>query len=99
MTEQQISIVVFIKAKQETKQRVKDQLLHMVEMTNKEEGNVNYDLHVSSSDDSMFIIYENWKDQAALDYHMNQSYLKDFLSKENEQLEKPIDGTICNIIK
>jgi hypothetical protein len=30
---------------------------------------------------------------------MNQPYLKDFLQKEQELLEAPIDGTICKKVE
>jgi len=98
MTETQITLVVFIKAKQQTKQLVKEQLVNLSEMTNKEPGNICYELSVANDDDSLFIIYENWKDQAALDYHMSQPYLKDFLGKE-DQLEKPLSVTVCTAVK
>jgi quinol monooxygenase YgiN len=96
---EQITIVCFIKAKQETKKTVKDFLIHMMKMTRKEAGNLNYDLHVSDADDSLFIIYENWPNQGALDNHMAQPYLKEFIAKQGEWLEKPVDGKICRIIK
>ena len=95
----QITIVCLIKAKQQTKDQVKSKLVNLVEMTRKEKENLNYDLHVSDADDSLFIIYENWKDQAALDNHMSQPYLKDFLAEQDELLECPIDAKICKIIK
>ena len=94
----QITIVCFIKAKQETVDTIKDRLLNLVKMTRAEEGNLNYDLHVSDTDNSLFIIYENWKDQAALDNHIAQPYLKDFLAEQDELLESPIDVKICKIV-
>jgi quinol monooxygenase YgiN len=94
----QVSIVCLIKAKANTKQLVREELKHLAAMTHKEKDNINYDLHVSNADDSLFIIYENWKDQAALDNHMNQPYLKSFLGKTKELLEGPIDGKICTKI-
>ncbi len=94
MSATQISIVCLIKAKESTKQRVREELKQLAAMTRKEEGNINYDLHVSNADDGLFIIYENWKDQAALDRHMNQPYLKSFLGMAEELLERPIDGKI-----
>lgn len=95
MNAEQITIVCLIKAKESTKKIVKETLMHMVSMTHKEEGNINYDLHVSKDDDRLFILYENWKNQSALDNHMNQPYLKSFLSKTDELLESPIDAKIC----
>ena len=95
MNANQIMIVCFIKAKESTKKLVEEELTHMASMTHKEEGNINYDLHVSRDDDRLFIIYENWKNQSALDNHMNQPYLKSFLAKTDTLLESPIDVKIC----
>ena len=99
MATEQITIVCLIKAKQATKAIVKDKLINLAENTHKESGNLNYNLHVSDTDDSLFIIYENWQNQKALDNHMAQLYLKEFLSKQEDLLEKPVDGKICRIIK
>lgn len=95
----QITIVCLIKAKQATKNQVKKELVNLAKLTRLEADNMNYDLHISAADDSLFIIYENWRNQAALDNHMSQSYLKDFLAKQGELLEIPIDGKICKIVK
>ncbi|HBG27272.1 MAG: hypothetical protein A2Y10_02440 [Planctomycetes bacterium GWF2_41_51] len=94
----QITIVCFVMAKSETKESVKRELVYLANMTRKEEGNINYDLHVSSSDDCLFIIYENWKNQAALDNHMSKPYLTNFLSKQKELLKSSVEGKICKII-
>lgn len=95
----QITIVCLIKAKKTKKEVVFNELKKLAILTRKEEGNLNYDIHISNDDNSLFVIYENWKDQESLDMHMSQKYLKEFISKESELLEYPIDGKICKIIK
>lgn len=99
MNNQQISIVCSMQAKPETKEQVQEALMHLAELTRQEEGNINYDVHVACKDDCLFLIYENWVDQQALDNHMAQDYLKAFLAKEGELLESPINGTVCRLIK
>ena len=99
MNTEQVTIVCLIKAKQATKNQVKKELINLTKMTRLETGNMNHDLHISVADDSLFIIYENWRNQAALDNHMSQPYFKDFIAKEGELLERPVDGKICRIIK
>ncbi|MDO8303643.1 MAG: putative quinol monooxygenase [Sedimentisphaerales bacterium] len=94
----QVYLVCFIKAKENTRQLVREELKHLAAMTRKEKGNIIYDLHVSNADDGLFILYENWKDQAALDSHKNQLHLKNFLGKAEELLERPIDVKICTKI-
>lgn len=99
MKTEPITIVCQIKARPETKGKVRAMLRNLVQMTRLEKGNLNYFLHGSESDDGLFIIYENWENQAALDHHMAASYLKEFLSVQDELLEKPIAGEICRIIE
>ncbi|NIA17218.1 MAG: antibiotic biosynthesis monooxygenase [Planctomycetes bacterium] len=94
-----VALVCLIQAKQETKEAVKDELVHLTDMTRKEKGNLAYDLHVSSDDDSLFIICENWENRAALDSHIAQPYLQSFLAKQDELLACPIDIKICRLIK
>lgn len=98
MNADHLTIVCLIKAKETTKQQVKEELKNLAALSRKEKENINYDLHISKDDDQLFIIYENWKNQAALDNHMNQPYLKSFLAKTPELLECPIDGKICKMI-
>ena len=98
MQTNQIVIVCLIKAKQETKNKVREELSCLAKMTQKEKGNLNYNLHVSSNDDSLFIIHENWINQAALDSHMDQPYIKDFLAKQESLLEYPVDAKICELL-
>ena len=37
--------------------------------TREEEGNINYDVHRREDDPAVFVIYEGWRSQAALDEH------------------------------
>ena len=98
MSKDQITLVCFIKAKENTKQLVAQKLKYLATMTSKEIGNINYILHSTDKDDTLFIIYENWKDQAALDKHMAQPYLIEFLSKTDELLQCPIDAKACKLL-
>jgi quinol monooxygenase YgiN len=93
-----ITLVCFIMAKEEAKLRVREELKHIASMTQKEAGNINYFLHVLDEDDKVFVIYENWKDQMALDDHMAQPYLKKFLDKMDEWLECPVKEKVCRIL-
>lgn len=95
MNAAQITIVCLFKAKENTKQLVREELLHLADLTRKEDGCINYDLHVSNTDDGLFILHENWRDKAALDNHMNQPHVKAWRSKAEELLEQPADIKIC----
>lgn len=94
----EITIVVPIKAKTEFRTEVKNKLLELTALTNKEDGNICYCLHQAKDDPNQFIIYEKWKNQTALDFHMNQEYLKAFLNESKTLLAEEVRGTICQQI-
>ena len=94
----QITIVCRITAKPSHCHEVRNILTDLAKQTRTEPGNINYILHVSDDDPCLFIIYENWRDQKALDCHMDQDYLKSFLDRQEELLEAPVDGAICRQI-
>lgn len=77
-----ISITAIIKSKQENLEEVKNLIENLVTQTRKEDACIRYDLHTT---ENVFIIWEEWKDQAGLDIHNNQPYLQDFI-KQSENL-------------
>ena len=83
MTANQLSFVCVVTAKEQAKVRVLKEFKHIAMMTRQEPGNINYCLHVSVEKDNVFMIYENWKDQSALNAHMTKPYIiPDFPSKQ-----------------
>jgi len=94
----EITIIVPIKAKTQFRTKVREKLLEMTALTNQESGNICYCLYQVTDDPDQFIIYEKWKNQAALDFHMNQDYLKIFLNESKIFLAEEIQGTICQQI-
>jgi len=96
---QQITIVVPIKAKTEKRAEVRRRLQDLAAQTHREPGNINYILHEVPSQPDLFLIYENWKDQAALDFHMEQDYLKQFLADWPLLLTEEVRGTICRLME
>lgn len=53
----------------------------IVEETRKEEGCISYSLYKNCfGQEAEFVFYEEYKDQAALDFHSKSEYLKQFFS-------------------
>ena len=94
----EITIIVPIKTKTEFRAEVRQKLLALTASTTLEAGNVCYCLHEAKDNPNLFVIYEKWKNQAALDFHMNQDYLKTFLEESKPLLAEEIRGTICQQI-
>lgn len=82
-----ISITAIIKSKKEKTEQVRDMVHHLVTETRKEAACVRYDLHTT---ENVFIIWEEWKDQAGLDVHNNQPYLLDFVKQSEDLVASPI---------
>lgn len=82
-----ISITAIIKSKQENIDEVKNLIQNLVTQTRKEEACIRYDLHAA---DNVFIIWEEWKDQAGLDIHNSQPYLQEFIQQSESLAAAPI---------
>ncbi len=82
-----ISITAIIKSKKETIEVVQEMVENLVSNTRKEAACIRYDLHYT---ENVFIIWEEWIDQAGLDIHNQQSYLIDFIAKSETLLAFPI---------
>lgn len=82
-----ISITAIIKSKKETLETVQEMVHNLVANTRKEAACIRYDLHCT---ENVFIIWEEWTDQAGLDIHNSQPYLIDFIAKSEDLLAAPI---------
>lgn len=90
-----ITLVVPIHSQPEHRATIRKWLLELTRKTRQETGNIRYIPHDVPSDPNQFLIYEIWRDQSALDFHMEQDYLKCFLSKSAPLLAREIKGTLC----
>ena len=82
-----ISITAIIKSKKENLEEIKNLVHNLVIQTREEEACIRYDLHTT---ENVFIIWEEWKDQAGLDIHNNQPYLQDFIKQSESLVASPI---------
>lgn len=86
-----INIVAKFKSKPECKAELLEILHKVIDDSRKEEGCVQYDLHVDSKDDLKFILIEIWRSQHDIDLHCETAHFK-LLMKEFEN--KVVDFTI-----
>lgn len=95
----EITLIVPIQAKVESGDDVRRRLVALAAKTRQEPGNLCYVLHEVAGDPGHFVIYEQWKNQAALDFHMAQDYLKAFAAAAPTLLATPIAATVCHEIR
>jgi quinol monooxygenase YgiN len=71
-----LTVVAEIKAKPGKEAELRTTLLELIEPTRREDGCVQYDLHVHSSDPGRFVFYENWTSQESLARHAASAHIK-----------------------
>lgn len=98
MANEQVTVLARMRAKDGMEEKVKQELLSLVPQTKAEEGCINYDLHQSPEDKSLFMFYENWRSKADLDKHFETPYLQAFLGKTEELLAEPPDITFWQMV-
>ena len=86
-------------AKSGKEEQLRLRLLEMVVHTRKEEGCVFYNLHLDREQSDVFYFMECWKDQAALDFHMNTSYVQAILKDSVELTEGGIEISYMNLLE
>ncbi len=98
MPEKKVTVLATIKAKPGLEEKVREVVMALVPPTRKEAGCINYDLHQSIDDKSVFMLYENWVSKRDLDEHLAMPYLQDFIGKADEILSEPIDLMLWEMV-
>ncbi|MUG91713.1 antibiotic biosynthesis monooxygenase [Scytonema sp. UIC 10036] len=91
MNDSLLTIVARIKAKLGMEDRMRQDLLGLLAPTRAESGCITFDLLKDVNEPTVFVLYENWKDRAALDAHFEQPYVKQVLQAYEETLAEPIE--------
>jgi quinol monooxygenase YgiN len=89
MSGKHITIVARIRAREGKEEAVKQELLKLVGPTRSEEGCINYDLHQAVDDPSLFVFYENWASQEAINGHLKSPHIGAVLARADELLAEP----------
>lgn len=76
MSQPYLSVIAEITAKPGAEEELRNLLISVVEPTRREEGCIQYDLHVSTSEPGRFFFYENWTDADALKRHSGSDHIK-----------------------
>ena len=83
-----IVLIAMLKAQKGKEKKVEDILRGMIPSVQNEKGTLEYILHRSQKDPTEFLFYEEYADQAALDFHGRTSYFKDL----GRNLDGLLDG-------
>lgn len=85
-----LTVVAEMKAKPGREDDLRNALLALVEPTRPEDGCVQYDLLIHSSDPARFLFYENWASETHLARHAASAHLTAFLEAAGGLLAEPM---------
>jgi quinol monooxygenase YgiN len=85
-----LTVTAHIKAKKGMEDKLKEELLSLVDPTRSEAGSITYDLYRDQENQSSFMFYESWKSRGDLEQHLQKTYLKSFMEKADELLAEPV---------
>jgi quinol monooxygenase YgiN len=83
--------------KPEHKQAFVDLCLWTGAYSQKEAGYISYLFNESKMEANRFLFFEEWKDQAAIDFHVAQWYFKEFMEKVKPMLAAPAEIKIYEV--
>jgi quinol monooxygenase YgiN len=83
----QLTVVAKVVAKPDTIEAVASQLMKLIAPTRQEQGCIEYTLHRDNQDPAIFIFYETWESQAALEQHMNSGHFKAYIGAVDGMIE------------
>lgn len=71
-----------------------NELYEIAQQSRQEAGNRLYVMHQSLDDHATILLYVVWENQAALDFHQQTDYFKQFIAKSETLLAEPIEVTL-----
>ena len=98
MSATQVSVAVRLRAKPESLEEVKRELLNFVPLTQQEPGCIAFDLHQSLDDPCQLRFCELWESRAALDEHLQRPYIQAFFQKADTVLGEPMQISLWRMI-
>ena len=89
MNDEKIVLIARLKVKAGRVEELKKAALKIVEDSRSEEGNINYDIHQSIEEETVFFWHETWKNKAAIDEHFVTPFFGEFFKTVEEVAAEP----------
>ncbi|MDU1889450.1 MAG: putative quinol monooxygenase [Dysgonomonas sp.] len=87
-TGDELKIVAIMTVKPENAKKILSIFEALVEGSQQEDGCIYYNLHQDINDPTKFVMLEEWKSQAAIDFHNNTEHYKAFQEASKGLIEK-----------
>ena len=85
-----VTVVATLTARPEAVERVKCEMLKLIEPTRHEQGCLEYRLHQDTQAPAVFVFYENWVDMAALDRHLDSPHYRSYAASVGDLLAEKV---------
>lgn len=82
-----IVITAVLKAKSGSEGELEKALQQVLQPSREEEGCIQYDLHQSTDDPSVFVFYERWANETALEGHINSAHYQAYRQRAEELVD------------
>ena len=89
MNDDKIVLVARLRVKADKVEQVKTAAFAIVADSRKEAGCINYDIHQSIEDETVFIWHETWANKAAIDEHFATPFFQKFFEIVGEIAAEP----------
>lgn len=86
-TGDELKIIAVMKVKPESIDALKPIFQAVVTGSQEEEGCISYNLYQDINDPAKFVMVEEWKSQAAIDFHNNTEHFKTFKAASADMIE------------
>lgn len=83
------TVFAWLQAKPGKESDLRAALLALIELTRKEDGCVQYDLHEHTGQPGQFAFYENWTSKEHLERHQASSHIQAFRAASQALLAEP----------
>ena len=93
-----LTVLAHVYAKEEASEKVKQECLALVAPSRVEEGCINYDLHQSVDDKTLFVFYENWASREALEKHLEMPHSLRFDERTDGMLAEETEITFWQML-
>ena len=87
-TGDELKIVAIMIVKPEAVKEILPVFQAVVQGSQEEEGCISYNLHQDINDSTRFVMLEEWKSQAAIDFHNNTEHFKTFIEGSKDMIVK-----------
>ena len=98
MDEDKIVLIARLKVKADKIEQAKAAALAIVADSRMETGCINYDIHKSIEDETVFFWHETWANKAAIDEHFATPFFQEFIGIVGEVAAEPPQLNLTKMI-